>query len=142
MMENGTFLSIGDQASSITTQSASTQASSMDLETNVGRIIYWEVALNYWKATSSYPGIIASGQPCSAQNPLKIVDPGVQEATWSCINNQLFYLVMPGMVDPCSGRSGEGEGFSDGCPMASYFAPDGISDLGAFNLTRDDFLVG
>lgn len=97
------------------------------------------MALNYWKANNVYPGIIASGQDCSAQNPLTTVDAKVQEATYACIDNELYYLVMPGETDP---DTGSGDEAVDSTPQYDYGAPDEIDDLGFLNLTRADFLTG
>jgi hypothetical protein len=122
MLANGTFLSVDKLANEL------------DLQDQVAKIVYWEVTLNYWNATKSRVAIIASNAPCSAQNPLKLVDPGVQQQTWACINDQLFYLVLLGSIDPC---------VEDSCPQPQYYAPDGINDLAKFGkLERGDFISG
>jgi len=159
MIQNGNFLYSGGSLTSIPPpNSDSTQVTSNDLQKYVKRTLYWEVVLNYWKNSLIYPVIVASGADCSSHDPLKLVRGDVQQQTWACIDNELFYLVVP--PGSCAlTKKRQGPGFipintgpgsstsstisTSSCPVESFTAPNGINQLELdFYLTRADFITG
>jgi len=77
-----------------------------------------------WTFSGNAAFVLDSGYPCSAQNPLsQYMTAATQEATYTCYNNNLYYLVYPdGEWSSCTTGS-------DGtCQGGSYFtAPPGLS---------------
>jgi hypothetical protein len=137
MIDNGNLIECDGGSAYVDTQAG--QGAITSVENTIAEALFGFAIPAVWELSGTAAFVIDSGYPCSAQNPLtQYMTAATQEATFSCFNNNLYYLVYPqGSWSDCS---------VDDPSQCTYFTPPpGLDSLGGLNwggITRDDLIRG
>ena len=108
-----------------------------DVEGYIAQALFGFAIPAVWTLSGNAAFVLDSGYPCSAQNPLtQYMTDATQLATFSCYNNNLYYLVQPegtwkgcpseDIVIDCTGCDPP----PPVCTTAYFTAPPGLDSLG------------
>jgi hypothetical protein len=117
-----------------------------DAANMVTKAMVYNAIFAYWDAIKLRPVVVDANAACDGPlNPLDqtVVPVDVQQQSWTCIDNSLYYLLGHHSHDPCLDNSSDGEGVSS-CPVVVIDVVEHANGMGDWvaPLTRDDFIIG
>ncbi|RAL13110.1 glycoside hydrolase family 18 protein [Aspergillus homomorphus CBS 101889] len=161
MIANGDLIEGSSAAPSVkpsTTPETTTQS-----ESSIDKAFFGFAIPSVWAVSGAAAFVVDSGYPCSAQNPLSdYMTAATQEATYSCYNDKLYYLVRRDLLHGAPGLSSLGggawggitlddlikgsvrtyaaNGNVNGGPVANPLDPDTLQDLSNQDITTPGYI--
>ncbi|RAH64784.1 glycoside hydrolase family 18 protein [Aspergillus aculeatinus CBS 121060] len=153
MIANGNLIEGSGAVPSVS--SSTTPETTTQIESSINKAFFGFAIPSVWAVSGTDAFVVDSGYNCSAQNPLSdYMTAATQEATYSCYNDKLYYLVRAdGKWSGCPAEKKLGKradcpdcGTSECGEDATYFtAPPGLSSVGGDawgGITLDDLIKG